>query len=342
VSRSVIHAFLLSLLFAVGPAQADDWAGKMFSTLNHDYGTVARGAKTEFQFVFTNIYEEDVHIAGVRSSCGCTTPRVTRETVKTYEKAAVIASFDTHGHLGQKNATLTVTFDKPFYAEVQLNVAGYIRSDVVFNPGEVDFGTIRPGGTSEKVVEVNYAGRNDWQITDIKSPRDYIEAEFVETKREFGQVAYELVVRLKDNAPAGYLNEQLFLITDDRRSDRIPIEITGRIAADLTVSPSSLSLGTLRPGQKVTKKLVVRGAGPFKILNVQCDEAAFTFNVDDTAKPVHLVPVTFTAGSEPGKINCKIEIETDLNGGLKADCLAHVQIAAAEVAKESDASVEAK
>ncbi len=333
---------LIALLIATAPAGADDWAGKMFSARDHDYGAVARGAKTECQFVLTNIYEEDVHIVGVRSSCGCTTPRVTQETLKTYEKGAVIASFDTHGHLGQKNATLTVTFDKPFYAEVQLNVTGYIRSDVVFNPGEVDFGTIRPGGTAEKQVEVNYAGRSDWQITGIKTAHDYLEAEVVEKQRDGGQVAYELLVKLKDNAPTGYLNEQVFLLTNDRRSDRIPLEVTARVAADLTVSPSSLSLGVLRPGQKVTKKLVVRGAGPFKITGVHCDDAAFEFGTDDTSKPLHLVPVTFTAGDEPGKLSCKIEIETDLNGGLKAECLAHVQVAAAEIAQEQDAAVESK
>jgi hypothetical protein len=330
------------LLMLCATARAEDWANKMFETTTHDYGAVARGAKTEYRFVITNLYEEDVHIAGVRSSCGCTTPRVSHETLKTYEKGAIIASFDTHGHLGQKSATLTVTFDKPFYAEVQLQVEGYIRTDVVFNPGEVDFGTVRPGGTSEKRVEVNYAGRNDWQIKEVKTAHDYLEAEVVETQRENGQVAYELLVKLKDNAPKGYLNEQLFLITNDRKSDRVPIEITGRVAADLTVSPSSLSMGTVQPGQKVSKKLVVRGSAPFKIVGVTCEDKGFEFATDDSEKPVHLIPVTYTAGTEPGKVNCKIEIETDLNDGLKADCLAHVQIVAAEIASEKDETVEAK
>ncbi len=327
---------LFALLCAASVGRADDWANKMFEESTHDFGAVARGAKTEFQFVLTNVYEEDVHIAGVRSSCGCTTPRVTRETLKTYEKSAIIASFDTHGHLGQKNATLTVTFDKPFYAEVQLTVSGYIRSDVVFTPGEVDFGTVRPGATSEKRVSVNYAGRTDWQITEVKAAHDYLEAEVLETERGNGQVGYELVVKLKENAPKGYLNEQLFLLTNDRRSDRVPIEVTARISADLTVSPSSLSMGTLQPGQKVSKKLVVRGSAPFKVLAVKCEDPGFEFATDDSEKTVHQIPVTYTAGNEPGKVNCKIEIETDLNGGIRGECLAHVQILAAEIASEAD------
>ena len=44
----------------------------MFKVTEHDFGTVARGAKAEYRFVFENLYMEDVHIAGAYSSCGCT------------------------------------------------------------------------------------------------------------------------------------------------------------------------------------------------------------------------------------------------------------------------------
>ena len=50
--------------------------------------------------------------------------------MKTYEKGAIVATFNTNSFHGQRGATLTVIIDKPFYAEVQLHVRGYIRSDV--------------------------------------------------------------------------------------------------------------------------------------------------------------------------------------------------------------------
>ena len=40
----------------------------MFKESSHDFGNVARGAKTEYRFKFQNIYEEPLHIAAVRSS----------------------------------------------------------------------------------------------------------------------------------------------------------------------------------------------------------------------------------------------------------------------------------
>ncbi len=115
---------------AASPLFGQEWARKMFKVTEHDFGTCARNARAEYEFVFENLYMEDVHVAGVRTSCGCTTPSVVNPTLKTYEKGAILAHFNTDHFLGQRGATLTVTIDKPFYAEVQLHVSGYIRSDV--------------------------------------------------------------------------------------------------------------------------------------------------------------------------------------------------------------------
>ena len=100
-----------------------------------------------------NIYLEDVHVAAVRTSCGCTSVRIANDSLKTYEKGAIVATFNTPSFLGQHGATITVTFDKPFYAEVQLHVSGYIRSDVVFDPGSVQIGDLKQGAATPQQVD---------------------------------------------------------------------------------------------------------------------------------------------------------------------------------------------
>ena len=89
---------------------ATNWAAKMFEQTSHDFRTVGRGTKCEYHFEFTNLYREDVHVAAVRSSCGCTTPTVTKETLKTRDKSAVVAKFNTSTFIGKKAATITVRF----------------------------------------------------------------------------------------------------------------------------------------------------------------------------------------------------------------------------------------
>ena len=89
-------------------AAAENWADKMFTDREHDFRTVGRGTKCVYHFELSNPYKENVHIAGVRTSCGCTTPTLTKDTLKSHEKGAVVATFNTTTHVGRKAATLTV------------------------------------------------------------------------------------------------------------------------------------------------------------------------------------------------------------------------------------------
>jgi hypothetical protein len=299
---------------ALTPAWSQEWATKMFETTSHDFGTVARGAKAEYEFVFSNIYVEDVHVASVRTSCGCTTPVIKTPSLKTYEKGAILAIFNTPKFIGQRGATLTVTFDKPYYAEVQLQVSGYIRSDVVLDPGSAEFGTVEQGTAAEKTLAINYAGRDDWEIVDVKSANPHLSGKVVETRRGDGLVSYNLVVRIDENAPVGYVDDHLVLVTNDRSSTEVPVPVEGIVQAGIRVSPASLFMGVVQPGQKVTKQVVVKGNKPFRIISVNCDGKDFHFDTskDKTPKELHLIPVTFVAGKEPGKVSKTIRIETDL------------------------------
>ncbi len=313
---------LVCLVMASSPLSAKEWAQKMFKVTKHDFGHVAHGSKTDFAFEITNCYQEDVHIADVTTSCGCTTPTITKNTLKTWEKGAIIATFNTRSYSGQRSATIKVIIDKPFYAEVQLTVAGYIHNDVDFEPGSVAFGDVDLGASAQKEITVTYYGRNPWEIKDVRSANDHLEVELGDPKKLADRVIYKMLVRLKDDAPAGYLHDTLSLVTDDERLPSVPVAVEGRVIPPLTISPSSLFVGVLEPGTTVTKQLVVRAKKPFKILSVKCSDEAFQFKTGSDSKTVHLVPVTFKAGDKPGEVEQTIEIETDLAIGGKATCLA--------------------
>jgi hypothetical protein len=310
MNRKISLIFALTISAAL-PLFGQEWAKKMFKDTEHDFGTCARNARSEYEFVFENLYMEDVHIAGVRTSCGCTTPKVINDTIKTYEKGAILAHFNTDTFLGQRGATLTVTIDKPFYAEVQLHVKGTIRSDVDVSPGSVQLGDVDQGTPVDKKVTVNFAN-NNWRISDVKSANPNIKAQVVETGRNYGKVSYDLKVSLDSKTPVGLVNDYLMLQINDNRT-QIPVLVEGRVNAGVTVSPAALFMGVVQPGQKVTKQLVVKSKKPFKIIGIDCDDKSFEFKIpaDQTAKTLHLVPVTFVAGSDMGRVVKTIKIETD-------------------------------
>lgn len=317
VRTSKIAGLILLVALLAPVASAQDWAIKMFGSTTHDFGTVAKGSLAEYRFVIKNIYEEDAHIQSVTSSCGCTTPKITKADLKTFENGEIVAVLNTKTFTGHKSATLKVVFDKPFHAEVNLNITAFIRSDVVTQPGIIDFGSVDQGAPSEQKLHVAYAGRDDWKLLDVKTADPWYEVEMKETARGGGRVSYDLLVRLTKDAPAGYLHDQLILVTNDAKAREIPVDLQGRVASEITISPEKLFLGIVNPGQQVKKNLVVRGKRPFKITDIECP-ACFQIEHSPEAKTVHLIPVVFTAGEAEGQLAHSISIKTDQNGAAPA------------------------
>ncbi len=345
---------LLLVWLAATPGLGQEWARALFNNkLTHDFGTVARGALAEHRFPLENIYEEDVEIASVTTTCGCTKLQATKKLLKKYDTAEIVAELDTRRFIGFKEAAIKVALAfrppdpsrKPVPAEVQLTLRAFIRGDVVFKPGAVQFASVPQGQGARKQVGVDYAGRTHWQIVEVTSTSTHLDASFAETGRKVDPatgatlVTYDLTVALKNTAPAGYFKEQVTLKTNDPnpQTARIPLTVEGLVASALTVNPSVLLLGVLQPGQgqSTPKNLVVRGAEPFRILRVTGPDERFSFTPSSETKTVHLVPVHFTPGNRPGKIAGKIRIETSL-GGATAEVDVDGEVVSPDSAKPGD------
>ncbi|WP_390895592.1 DUF1573 domain-containing protein [Stieleria tagensis] len=293
----------------------------MFATTEHDFRAVGRGAKCEYHFEFTNLYEEQVHVAAVRSSCGCTTPTVSKDTLKTHEKSSIVATFNTSTFIGQKSATITVVIDQPYYAEVQLKVSGFIRTDITFDPPEVAFGEIAPGTGTEQDIVITHTGNSQWQITDVRSHCDDLQVQLSPPKQTPGMVRYRMRVKVLGSMPEGDIRERLTLISNDRNFPTTEMSINGRVRPSLTVAPAAVSFGTAKPGATIEKRLVVRGDEPFTISDVVCADNRFEFDTPSGSKKLHFVKLKFNAGDTPGRIGQEIRIDTDLKGGKSVTCV---------------------
>ncbi len=312
---------LCVLLFSTA-CHAQDWVRDMFKETSHDFGVVARGAKVEHKFSIENLYEEDLHITSVRSSCGCTSPKVNKTTLKTGEKGELTATIDTRAFSGTKEATVTVTFEvllagerQPLIGEMQLNVHVFIRSDVVVQPGVIQFGSVDQGVGAKQRAAISYAGREDWEwkIVRVECANPQIEARAVETSRTPGRANYDLEVTLKADAPPGSIHDQLFLVTNDydQRAAKVPVAIEGVVAAPITVRPNPLSYNVVKEGDVVTKTLIIKAKKPFRVSSVRSSEPRFVAKASDEAKTVQQILVTFDSKGASGKIAGKLHIETD-------------------------------
>lgn len=81
-----------------------------FETKSHDFGTIqeADGPAT-FVFKFTNIGEEPLLLKNVRASCGCTTPKWTKEPVLPGDAGEIKVTYNPRNRPGSFRKTITIT-----------------------------------------------------------------------------------------------------------------------------------------------------------------------------------------------------------------------------------------
>lgn len=310
-------ALILSLSILTQSGQGSDWASDLFESRSHNFGTVARAAKTEHVFEFENRTDREIRISHVRASCGCTTPIVPQKSIPAGEKGQVVARFNTASFVGQRGATLTVVFDRPNYREVQLRVDGYVRRDVVCNPGSLDFGKTDQAQSVTREIDIQYAGRNDWAINEIQSDVPGLELELKETRRQGGRVGYSLVATWNAQA-TGYLQSNVVLQTNDRLRPTIPLSVTGQSVSTLQISPANLYLGEVAPGETVQKRVIVRANDEFQLTGVRCEDQRVQCEYKEDAKSIQMIELTFVANDQPGPFQMEVIVETNASQNATA------------------------
>jgi len=316
----------LIVIASFGNAQSIDWK-EVFPVRTHNFGTVAVAAKTEFRFPVHNQSNRTIHIRKVRASCGCTTPIIESNSIAPNETSYIRARFNTHTFKGKRGANLTVVIDKPVYTEVRLRVDGYIRSDMVFHPGAVEFGELPAGQEGMQTIKVLYAGRKNWEILNIESPQPWLIPTFAEVSRGRGRIKYDVTVTLSSDAPTGFFQNELVVLTNDSEMPRVPLRVSGEVATPLKVSPAAIALGRLKPGESTEKKLIVIGQTPFLIQSLKADGWKVDIALGTEPKKTHILMPTFTPeGDATGTRKSTLVIRTSGDQSLTTSALVTADI----------------
>ena len=303
-------------------AEDPEWARAIIDKdmLRIQYKSVAKGQDVSFRIPVTNVHPDEIQITALATSCGCLSwdeNRLSPTGTMMLPSAIILPPgqtkhinlrLDTIRHHGEKKGTHgIVTFFIPaknVFGTVKIYAEGYIRSDVVIQPGSVNFGSVDPQKGAEQTLTVNYAGRNDWALTSAKFNSPHLVAEIIEKSRGNGLVNYELIVKLKATAPIGQLRDQMMLVTDDANNPQIPVQVEARIEPEIVVTEANF--GSLIPGKPKEIQVLVRStkspAKPFKIEKCERTEQDQSIKVKktDETKTLHQMTLTFTPPNKPG------------------------------------------
>ena len=305
-ARATIAAFVFaSVTTASGFAQSTPWAAKMFDTQRVDFGVIATGSDAKKLIRIRNLYRETIHISKVDTTCGCSAAKPSRRILGSREEAFIEVTMNTRKFKRRKDSNLIVEFSQPVYGKVTIPITAYIRTDVVLSPGCADFAAVDYGQPAHRRIDIEYAGRNDWRIQEVRVNNPYVVAQVSEKSRRNGKISYTLDVRLQPGLKTGRIRELITLVTDDASNPFVPVLVEGVVEADITVTNSVVALGMMVPGQEKKAQLVLRGKRPFEIEVIECETEcdALQFRRPTTQKLIHVIPLTFKAPGVAGQFD---------------------------------------
>jgi hypothetical protein len=299
-------------------AGADEpgWVAQVFPERTYQFGNVARGSVVRYAFPIVNRTEFEVRIVSWETKCGCTNVRVGSKVIPPGTQTTIEATIDTTRFQGPKASGLKLFLDRPSVTVVDLNVNCFIRTDITMAPGLIDFGVVRP---SEKppssALTLNYSGgRPGWEIADMKTQTAKVKAVAKELGRSAdGRIQWNITATLATGISNGYFKDEIILITNDSPPQTIPISVVANIQSAVSVSPSIINFGSLKPGQSVSKTVRLRSSTPFSITSLTGSEAGLEAKEEKTGSaPDHTVNITLKAPDSSGPFHAVLKVESDL------------------------------
>lgn len=300
-------SWLLLVAFASGQATPP---GTMWPATSHDFGTVPRGAQLLHRFSWTNTENRPLEIIESRVSCGCATVMANPRVLQPGQSGTVDVSMDGRRFVGAKTVTVQLLLGPESPIGVTLQITANSRQDVVFNPGQIQFGFLPEGTTTTHTLDIEYAGPLDYRLESVNAP-PHLKAEIEPIYKKPGQVGYRLKVTLLPSAPAGDFKQMIQLKTNDSQNLTLEVLVEASIRSDVSVIPQPVHFGTVNVGQKLTRRVTLRTAEPFKILKAESVLAGVTINYAATASKVHSVQVQWQPKDEHDILQ-EIVLHTDL------------------------------
>jgi len=306
-------------VFAPSAVAQQGWADALVDRRKVDFGVIATGSEAVETLQVTNNLTTTVQLSGVSTGCQCASATITGpRQLAPNQSTTIEVRMNTLAYTRKRETKLTIGFNAPALATVEVPIEAYIRTDVVFEPGKLDFGSVEFGKGAERSVKVTYAGRPDWQIVRVKCSNPSLKCQTKLTARNDSpvngiNVEYSLQFQLSTETQPGRFQEYITLETDDAANPFIPLMVLGTVQPDISITNPRIEIKALRPGQTATARVVVRGIRPFVVSEVNCGRLkdSFTMRMGETPEKLQVVELTFTAPNSAGRFTEQMQLKVE-------------------------------
>lgn len=262
-----------------------------FEKKAHDFGEIkeADGPAT-YIFKFNNIGNEPLVLKNVRASCGCTTPKWTKEPILPNGEGQLEVTYNPRNRPGSFRKTITVTTNtEP--ANIYLSISGKVtaREKTVeekypFNIGSLrvkrmhlSFFNMTNAAKKPMTLEVLNPTKKAIKITFPNLPKHITAAPVTVPAGKEGKLTFTYDAALKNDW--GYVNDNVMCWIDGSKTNKA-IKISATITEDFsklspedranapkaTLNVRKLDFGSVKRGEAVVKTFTIKNTGKKTLL----------------------------------------------------------------------------
>ncbi len=268
-----------------------------FEKTEHDFGKIneADGRVTTV-FKFKNEGMEPLVLSNVRASCGCTTPKWTREPIEPGQTGEITVTYNPNGRPGRFQKTITITSNateatKRLYIKGEvipkpakpINQYGVKMGELSLKSQAVTFGTIKKGENAKR--EIEYANLTDKEISVDLATRD--QDDYLISQTTLGKLKpnetgkFVFVLDSKKCPLYGPVEVYAYVVVNGKQviEDTYKITLKGEVtedfsslsAADRQNAPilemdKEFDLGTVAAGKKLKSTISLKNGGTNALL----------------------------------------------------------------------------
>jgi len=202
-----------------------------------DFGEAEQGSKVNHTFTLRNDGDQDLLIRKVRSSCGCTVAKPSKETVEPGDTTEIEATFSIGRRRGRQQKKITVMVNDPNNQQIILMLRGNVKIIAQFEPERLSFAHIDLNKPVTKTVTMTNKGDKPMTFTGFKvssDPQDQLSVKLAKSDQTElplvinpgEQLTITATLTLTDERPRFY--SRLTLQTEERPDSPFTYSISGR------------------------------------------------------------------------------------------------------------------
>jgi hypothetical protein len=215
-------------------------------------------------------------------------------------------------------ARIYVTVGPKDVSTAVLTVHANPRGDVMLSPRTIDFGSLSRGQTPTKIIDVEYVGKSkDWRVEEIRNPTPSpctLKADYLpNTDTGLPRKGFRISATLKPDVATGSFKHTVSIKTNDKAMPTVTFDIVGTVQGALTLSQDFVTFPDTIVGDTQTKKVIVRGASPFRVLKIEgaADPISVIAMPGTESAAMHVLTINFRP-KQAGDWKQQLVIRTDL------------------------------